>query len=64
MIIDEIILRDYIHRLKDEGEGHSTFPIVLVLGSTSSCLGKSPNMGKVLSCYSLWRSGANPVTSV
>ena len=33
----------------------------LVLGSC--CLGKIPKLGEVLSCCSLWRSGANPVAS-
>ena len=43
-------------------KGAPQSPIVSVLGSC--CLGKSPKLGEVLSCYSLWRSGANPVTSV
>ena len=62
MIIGDYCRITFIH-LKDEGEGRSTIPhFVSVLGSC--CLGKSPKLGEVLSCYSLWRSGANPVASV
>jgi len=62
VIIVEIIvtgLHSYIWRMKVKGAPQS--PIVSVLGSC--CLGKSPKLGEVLSCYSLWRSGANPVAS-
>ena len=63
VIIVEIIvmgLHSYIWRMKVKGAPQS--PIVSVLGSC--CLGKSPKLGEVLSFYSLWRSGANPVASV